>query len=53
MYTSFSAFTDFQGSYQIMPTLTNAAKAGADVARRKSPVLSRQELQRLIRDMVD
>jgi hypothetical protein len=51
MYTSFSASVNTHVFYQAIPT--TAAQPGAPIARRKSPVLSRQELQRLILEMVD
>jgi|APCry1669189844_1035258.scaffolds.fasta_scaffold202766_1 hypothetical protein len=51
MYTTFSASLNSQVFYQTVPT--SAAQPGTLIARRKSPVLSRQELQRLILEMVD
>jgi hypothetical protein len=52
MYTStYPAFSDFHLSFTHKPPI--AAFAGAVATRRNSPVLSRQELQRLILDMVD
>jgi hypothetical protein len=52
MYTStYSVFSDYHLSVAHKPSV--AAQAGPVVTHRPSPVLSRQELQRLILDMVD
>ena len=47
----YPAFNTYHLSFKSMPT--NAGYTGPVESRRKSPVLSRQELQRLILDMVD
>lgn len=49
--STYPAFSDFHLSFKSKPTI--AGHAGTVENRRKSPVLSRQELQRLILDMVD
>ena len=52
MYIStYRAFSDCNLSFQHKPIMTTTI--GPVETRRKSPVLSRQELQRLILDMVD
>ena len=51
MYTTFSSSLTTQVFYQTVPT--TAAQPGTLIARRKSSVLSRQELQRLVLEMVD
>lgn len=51
MFTSNSVFSTYQ--LHISPKPVVAAPSGPIVSRRPPPVLSRQELQRLILDMVD
>jgi hypothetical protein len=51
MYTYSSVFNDYPLSYN--HKRAHAAQSGIVVTRRQSPVLSQQELQRLILDMVD
>jgi hypothetical protein len=51
MYNFSSVFSDYHLHISQKPAI--AAQPGTVVTRRKSPVLSQQELQRLILDMVD
>ncbi len=51
MYTTTSVSSNYHLHITQKPGV--AAQSGPIVSRRQSPVLSRQELQRLILDMVD
>jgi hypothetical protein len=50
MYNLTSVFSDYRLNISQKPAI--AAHSGTVVSRRNSPVLSQQELQRLILDMV-